>query len=151
MCGRRCAAGPVGLITCDARDRQSVAQALLVVVDHAWAGPTGPDARVLANRSPSPGGTHAQNPDRRRRPVRAAAWPEAAAPKGYEVSIMSARTPEEIRTGWPTSTQGMFHQALETELAYGLNFRDDEAPPIDDPVPHGDLRLTRALAASAQS
>lgn len=25
--------------------------------------------------------------------------------EGYEVTIMSARTPQEIRTGWPTSTQ----------------------------------------------
>jgi uncharacterized protein len=41
----------VPLITCDARDRQSVAQALLVVVDHAWGRvATGPETRVLANR-----------------------------------------------------------------------------------------------------
>lgn len=40
----------VPLITCDARDRQSVAQALLVVVDHAWGRKaTGPETRVLAN------------------------------------------------------------------------------------------------------
>lgn len=50
--------------------------------------------------------------------------------EGYEVSIMSARTPEEIRTGWPTSTQGMFHMALESERAYGLNFWDAEVPKI---------------------
>jgi hypothetical protein len=29
--------------------------------------------------------------------------------EGYEVTIMSARTPDEIRTGWPTSTRSMFH------------------------------------------
>lgn len=39
------------LITCDARDRQSVAQALLVVVDHARGlAASNPELRVLANR-----------------------------------------------------------------------------------------------------
>jgi Styrene monooxygenase A putative substrate binding domain len=51
--------------------------------------------------------------------------------EGYEVTIMSARTPDEIRTGWPTSTQGMFYQALETERAYGLNLWDGQTPDID--------------------
>ena len=40
--------------------------------------------------------------------------------EGYAVTIMSARTPDEIRSGWPTSTQGMFHPALETERRYGI-------------------------------
>jgi 2-polyprenyl-6-methoxyphenol hydroxylase-like FAD-dependent oxidoreductase len=50
--------------------------------------------------------------------------------EGYEVTLMSARTPEEIRTGWPTSTQAMFDMALNTERAYGLNHWEDQAPPI---------------------
>src|ERR1700755_358548 len=50
--------------------------------------------------------------------------------EGYEVTIMSARTPDEIRSGWPTSTQAMFDHALNTERAYGLNFWEDEEPPI---------------------
>ncbi|GAA4211708.1 styrene monooxygenase/indole monooxygenase family protein [Actinocatenispora rupis] len=50
---------------------------------------------------------------------------------GYEVTIMSARTPEEIRAGWPTSTQAMFEQALNTERAQGLNLWDDPAPKIN--------------------
>jgi Styrene monooxygenase A putative substrate binding domain len=66
--------------------------------------------------------------------------------EGYEVTIMSARTPSEIRTGWPTSTQGMFHQALETERAYGLNFWEDETPQIEGlhlalSAPPGELAL----------
>jgi Styrene monooxygenase A putative substrate binding domain len=48
--------------------------------------------------------------------------------EGYDVTIMSARTPDEIRGGWPTSTQGMFHPALETERRYGLNLWDGESP-----------------------
>lgn len=51
--------------------------------------------------------------------------------EGYEVTIMSARTPEEIRTGWPTSTQAMFDPALETERAYNLNLWAEKSPPIN--------------------
>lgn len=50
--------------------------------------------------------------------------------EGYEVTLMSARTPEEIRTGWPTSTQAMFDLSLNTERAYGLNHWEDRTPPI---------------------
>lgn len=50
--------------------------------------------------------------------------------EGYQVTLMSARTPEEIRGGWVTSTQVMFHQALQTERAYGLNLWEDQAPQI---------------------
>ncbi|WP_436527255.1 styrene monooxygenase/indole monooxygenase family protein [Actinoplanes sp. HUAS TT8] len=50
--------------------------------------------------------------------------------EGYEVTLMSARTPAEIRTGWPTSTQAMFDLALGTERAYGLNHWESEVPPI---------------------
>jgi hypothetical protein len=48
--------------------------------------------------------------------------------EGYEVTIMSARTPDEIRHGWVMSTQGMFHQALQAERAYRLNLWEDESP-----------------------
>ncbi|MFI1992286.1 styrene monooxygenase/indole monooxygenase family protein [Actinoplanes sp. NPDC020271] len=50
--------------------------------------------------------------------------------EGYEVTLMSARTPEEIRTGWPTSTQAMFDLALSTERAYGLNHWEEQTPAI---------------------
>jgi 2-polyprenyl-6-methoxyphenol hydroxylase-like FAD-dependent oxidoreductase len=48
--------------------------------------------------------------------------------EGYQVTIMSARTPDEIRGGWPTSTQGMFHPALQSERRYGLNLWDGQTP-----------------------
>lgn len=47
---------------------------------------------------------------------------------GYDVTLMSARTPQEIRTGRPMSTQGMFHDALETERAQGLDLWAGRAP-----------------------
>ncbi|GAA2695341.1 styrene monooxygenase/indole monooxygenase family protein [Actinoplanes palleronii] len=78
--------------------------------------------------------------------------------EGYEVTLMSARTPEEIRTGWPTSTQAMFHLALETERAYGLNHWENETPAINGlrvalSAPPGQLALeiTAPLDRPAQS
>lgn len=50
--------------------------------------------------------------------------------EGYEVTIMSARTPQEIRSGWITSTQAMFDNALGTERAYGLDQWSAEVPAI---------------------
>jgi hypothetical protein len=51
--------------------------------------------------------------------------------EGYEVTIMSARTPDEIRRGWVMSTQAMFDNALQTERAYGLNLWEQETPHIE--------------------
>lgn len=51
--------------------------------------------------------------------------------RGYDVTVMSARTPEEIRGGWPTSTQVMMYRALDRERDARLNFWDGEATPID--------------------
>lgn len=49
---------------------------------------------------------------------------------GYDVTVLSARTPDEIRAGRVTSTQVMFHNALEPEREHGLDFWGDEAPGI---------------------
>ena len=43
---------------------------------------------------------------------------------------MSARTPDEIRNGWPTSTQVMMYRALDRERDVKLNLWDDTATPI---------------------
>ncbi|MGW1676177.1 styrene monooxygenase/indole monooxygenase family protein [Saccharopolyspora sp. NPDC002376] len=48
----------------------------------------------------------------------------------YEVTLISGRTPEQIRGGRVMSTQAMFGTALANERARGLNFWDDEAPQI---------------------
>jgi styrene monooxygenase A-like protein len=50
--------------------------------------------------------------------------------EGYDVTVMSARTPDEIRGGWPTSTQMMFEPALAWERRYRLNLWEDEAPHV---------------------
>jgi 2-polyprenyl-6-methoxyphenol hydroxylase-like FAD-dependent oxidoreductase len=51
--------------------------------------------------------------------------------EGYDVTLTSARTPDDIRSGPPTSTQAMFHPALETERAYGLDLWSAETPSYD--------------------
>ncbi|APU14790.1 styrene monooxygenase/indole monooxygenase family protein [Actinoalloteichus fjordicus] len=49
---------------------------------------------------------------------------------GYTVTIMSARTPEELRSGRVMSTQCMFGPALEKEREYELNLWEEDAPKI---------------------
>src|SRR5947207_686847 len=49
---------------------------------------------------------------------------------GYDVTILSARTPAEIRLGRPTSTQVMFGPARAIERAYGLDLWAGETPEI---------------------
>jgi hypothetical protein len=50
--------------------------------------------------------------------------------EGYDVTVMSARTPDEIRNGWPTSTQVMMYRALDREREVKLNLWDGAATPI---------------------
>ncbi|WP_016907448.1 styrene monooxygenase/indole monooxygenase family protein [Streptomyces xiaopingdaonensis] len=49
---------------------------------------------------------------------------------GYEVTIMTNRTADEVRGGRVMSTQCMFHDALQHERDLGLNFWEDQAPKI---------------------
>lgn len=48
--------------------------------------------------------------------------------KGYDVTVMSNRTPDEIRSGRVMSTQMMFRTALRYERELGLNFWEGLAP-----------------------
>jgi hypothetical protein len=48
----------------------------------------------------------------------------------YDVTVLSARTADEIRGGWPTSTQVMFDPALSYEREYKLNLWESEAPHV---------------------
>jgi hypothetical protein len=49
----------------------------------------------------------------------------------YDVTVMSARTPEEIRGGRVMSTQCMFGVALQHERHYDLNLWEQQAPDIE--------------------
>jgi len=77
---------------------------------------------------------------------------------GYQVTLMSARTADEIRGGRVMSTQAMFDAALQHERDLGLNFWEDEGPHFDGlgfslAGPDGSLALDWAgrLNAFAQS
>jgi hypothetical protein len=48
----------------------------------------------------------------------------------YDVTVMSARTPEEIRAGRVMSTQCMFGPALQHERDYNLNLWEEQTPKI---------------------
>ncbi|EDY46597.1 styrene monooxygenase/indole monooxygenase family protein [Streptomyces sp. SPB074] len=50
---------------------------------------------------------------------------------GYEVTLMSNRTADEIRSGRVMSTQCMFHTALQHERELELNFWENQAPRIE--------------------
>ncbi|MFE9692125.1 styrene monooxygenase/indole monooxygenase family protein [Micromonospora sp. NPDC005806] len=78
--------------------------------------------------------------------------------EGYDVTVMSARTPDEIRRGWVMSTQAMFGTALATERRYGLDLWQDRAPRIEGlqvslSAPPGEraLRIACLLDEPAQS
>ncbi|MFF3290707.1 styrene monooxygenase/indole monooxygenase family protein [Streptomyces sp. NPDC003023] len=49
----------------------------------------------------------------------------------YEVTLMSNRTADEIRSGRVMSTQCMFHTALQHERDLGINFWESQAPRIE--------------------
>ena len=49
---------------------------------------------------------------------------------GYDVTLMSARTPQDMRHGRPPSTQSMWEPALALERALDLNPWEEQAPPI---------------------
>ncbi|MFG2527698.1 styrene monooxygenase/indole monooxygenase family protein [Streptomyces sp. NPDC048516] len=51
--------------------------------------------------------------------------------KGYEVTLMSNRTADEIRAGRVMSTQCMFHTALQHERDLQINFWENQAPRIE--------------------
>src|SRR5205807_1322169 len=50
---------------------------------------------------------------------------------GYDVTVVSERTSEEVYSGRVTSTQCMFDSALQHERDLGINFWEDDAPRIE--------------------
>ncbi|PRX45862.1 2-polyprenyl-6-methoxyphenol hydroxylase-like FAD-dependent oxidoreductase [Prauserella shujinwangii] len=49
----------------------------------------------------------------------------------YDVTVMSARTPDEIRAGRVMSTQCMFHDALQHERDHGLNLWEEQTVRVE--------------------
>ncbi|MCF3964878.1 styrene monooxygenase/indole monooxygenase family protein [Streptomyces fuscigenes] len=50
---------------------------------------------------------------------------------GYAVTLMSNRTPDEVRNGRVMSTQVMFHTALQHERDLGLGFWESQTPSLE--------------------
>ena len=48
--------------------------------------------------------------------------------RGYQVTVVSNRTPEQIRKGRVTSSQFMFHDSLQNERDLGISFWEKETP-----------------------
>src|SRR6266571_1844307 len=46
----------------------------------------------------------------------------------YEVTVVSNRTPEQIRKGRVSSSQFMFHDSLQNERDLGINFWEKQCP-----------------------
>ena len=51
--------------------------------------------------------------------------------KGYEVSLYTNRTPDQIRQGRVMSSQCMFANALDVERRLGINYWEDSCPPVE--------------------
>jgi hypothetical protein len=67
---------------------------------------------------------------------------------GYDVTVVSDRTPEQIQDGRVTSSQCMFAAALDHERALGIDFWDDTCPPVEGialAVPHPELPGEKAI------
>ncbi|HEX6449940.1 MAG TPA: styrene monooxygenase/indole monooxygenase family protein [Trebonia sp.] len=81
---------------------------------------------------------------------------------GYDVTVVSNRTPEEIRNGKVTSSQCMFDSSLSHERALGIDYWTGDCPqvsqialtvPAPPPAPAGTVAFSWAgnLTATAQS
>jgi 2-polyprenyl-6-methoxyphenol hydroxylase-like FAD-dependent oxidoreductase len=62
--------------------------------------------------------------------------------EGHEITVVSNRTPDDIRDGRVMSSQCMFDAALQTERDLGLAFWESECPPVEGisltvPAPDG--------------
>jgi len=72
---------------------------------------------------------------------------------GYEVTIVSDRTPEDIHDGRVMSSQFMFASSLDTERALGIDFWADTCPQtegIQFSIPHPEISGEKALFFAAR-
>ena len=72
---------------------------------------------------------------------------------GYDVTVVSDRTPEQIHDGRVTSSQCMFATALDHERELGIDFWDDTCPPVEGislAVPHPEIPGAKAIDWAAR-
>ncbi|SDP64626.1 Dehydrogenase (flavoprotein) [Ralstonia sp. 25mfcol4.1] len=73
--------------------------------------------------------------------------------RGYRVTLLSNRTPDQIRAGKVMSSQCMFDRALQTERELGLNWWDDACPPVEGiglAVPYPEQRGAKVIDWAAR-
>ncbi len=73
--------------------------------------------------------------------------------QGYQVTLLSNRSPDQIRAGKVMSSQCMFDRALQTERDLDLNWWDDECPPAEGiglAVPHPEQAGMKAIDWAAR-
>ncbi|WCM94517.1 FAD-binding oxidoreductase [Acidovorax sp. NCPPB 2350] len=73
--------------------------------------------------------------------------------KGYEVTVVTNRTPDDIRGGKVMSSQCMFDPALEVERALGINDWEAACPPVEGigfAVPHPEQAGAKVIDWSAR-
>lgn len=73
--------------------------------------------------------------------------------KGYEVTVVSNRTPDDIRRGKVMSSQCMFDPALQIERELGINGWEADCPPVEGigfAVPHPEQAGAKAIEWSAR-
>ncbi|HEX6131234.1 MAG TPA: styrene monooxygenase/indole monooxygenase family protein [Actinomycetota bacterium] len=67
---------------------------------------------------------------------------------GFDVTVVSNRTPEDIHDGRVMSSQCMFANSLDTERRLGINFWEEACPPVEGisfTVPHPEQPGARAI------
>ena len=72
--------------------------------------------------------------------------------KGYEVTVVTNRTPDDVRSGKVMSSQCMFDASLQIERDLGLNQWESQCPPVEGiglTVPHPEQRGQKAISWSA--
>ncbi|MDC9613225.1 FAD-binding oxidoreductase [Xenorhabdus khoisanae] len=73
--------------------------------------------------------------------------------KGYQVTVVTNRTPDDIRNGRVMSSQCMFDSSLQFERDLGLNQWETQCPPVEGigfTVPHPDIPDEKAIGWSAR-
>lgn len=73
--------------------------------------------------------------------------------KGYRVTLLTNRTPDQVRAGKVMSSQCMFDRALQTERELGLNWWDDACPPVEGiglAIPHPEQPGARLIDWAAR-
>lgn len=73
--------------------------------------------------------------------------------KGYEVSLYTNRTPDQVRKGRVMSSQCMFANALDVERRLDINFWEDECPPVEGigfALPDAEKPDTKAVSWSGK-